>query len=193
MLIFEQQVNPAPEQMYRISNSSIFRGLDSSFFRARSGKSWNFALSSCRAFAFKKWWANKYEPKEIAEMLEFVEGRLVEADKERYGPKYRGRTAVLAQLKREAPSNVKRKHVNLRTAYTELNTLIYTRHALRHGFKSIREFKPDELAKSLLGVRLQTILSIISFFVILCTLINSWVSDRPIQKRRCPQRWANIL
>lgn len=152
-LLISEETKPAPEQMYRFSSIFTCRGLYN-FSPALSGQTWNFALSSCRSFAFKKWWANKYEPKEIAEMLEFVEGRLAEADKERYGPKYRGRTAVLVQLKREAPSNVKKKNVNLRAAYTELNTLIYTRHALRHGLKSIREFKPDEMAKSLLGVRL---------------------------------------
>jgi hypothetical protein len=95
---------------------------------------------------------NKYDPREIAELLEFVEERLDLADSEKFGDKARGRRPIHRLLRREAPSNVKRGNVNLKAATVELNTLLYTRHALRHGAKAIKELRnPKLMAQSFLG------------------------------------------
>jgi len=94
---------------------------------------------------------NKHDPEDINEMLETVEERLANAEKEGYGSKYRGRGPIHQLLRAEAPSNRKRSKVNLQTATTELKALIYTRHALKHGGMKLKEFKPPQLAKTFLG------------------------------------------
>jgi len=83
-------------------------------------------------------------------LLEEVEARLEEAAKGRYG-RYRGREKIRAMLRAEAPSGVKRSNVNLHTAQTELSSLIYQRHALKHGYFRISEMTKKELAISFLG------------------------------------------
>lgn len=105
-----------------------------------------------RCFATKPFNLNKYDPREIAELLEFVEERLDLADREKFGYKARGRRPIHSLLRREAPSNVKRGNVNLKAATVELNTLLYTRHALKHGAKAIKELRnPKLMAQSFLG------------------------------------------
>lgn len=82
-------------------------------------------------------------------LLDEVEARLDEAAKDPYGPN-RGHRRIRALMRAEATSGVKRRRVTLDTAETELNSLIYQRHALRHGYFRITEMNKKELAQSLL-------------------------------------------
>ena len=83
-------------------------------------------------------------------LLEEVEARLAESERERYS-RDRGRDRVFAMLRAEAPSGVKRRRVNLGTARTELNSLLYQRYALQHGYFRITEMTKQDLAAALLG------------------------------------------
>ena len=83
------------------------------------------------------------------DLLDEVEARLEESEKDPYGPK-RGLLKIQAMMRAEAPSKTKRRRVSLRTAQTELNSLIYQRHALQHGCFRITEMTKKELVRSLL-------------------------------------------
>jgi len=85
------------------------------------------------------------------ELLQQVEARLEEASRQRVGSKRRGTEPMRRLLRAEAPSGVKRSNVNLRTARTELFSLVYQRHALRHGGFRLTDLTKQQLAVSFLG------------------------------------------
>jgi len=97
---------------------------------------------------------NKYDPKELHRLLAEVEDRLAGPDKEPYGHPNRGRDTLRLIIRDEAPSvsvRGKKHKMNMKVANVQLKTLIYTRHALRHGAKAIAEFNRQTLTKSFLG------------------------------------------
>ena len=94
---------------------------------------------------------DKHDPDEIRKLLEDVNERLADCQLEGHG-KYRGRASMHARLRKEAPSNSKRKRIRLKVAWVEVKTLLYRRHALQHGGKTLKEFsKKSLLAKTFLG------------------------------------------
>lgn len=92
----------------------------------------------------------KHDPKKIAKTLRSVESQLIEPEQEPYGM-YRGRDIIYHRLKKSEPSRQRRKQVNRRVAMKQLVTLIYVRHALRHGARKLKEFDPLAMGKTFLG------------------------------------------
>jgi len=99
-----------------------------------------------RSFGSEHFNLNKYDEKEIRELSEEIDKRLKEAEKEDYC-KRRGLQAMKVLLKAEKKVLKQRAVVYTMTAQAELNRCIYTRHALRHGAKKLKELKPKQLAK----------------------------------------------
>lgn len=87
----------------------------------------------------------------LSSVLEEVEARLEEAERDHVGNKRRGLEKIRALLRAEAPSGVKRSNVNQQAAQAELNSLIYQRHSLRHGFFRLTDMNHRQRAESFLG------------------------------------------
>jgi hypothetical protein len=111
---------------------------------------------------------HKYKPGELKRLLDRVNRRLQYADAADYGAK-RGRTAIrkllqdeLKKLRKVHPiSNVRIHQIRREEISRELNDLLYTRHALLHGARSLWEFDNISLAKTFFGDKSLLVLEMI--------------------------------
>jgi hypothetical protein len=109
-----------------------------------------FGKKHAPTFRDRWYFPGKHDPKQIAKTLRSVETQLIEPEQEPYGM-YRGRDIIYHRLKKSATNRLKRKQVNRRVAMKQLVTLIYVRHALRHGARKLKEFDPLAMGKTFLG------------------------------------------
>lgn len=93
---------------------------------------------------------DRYKPEEIQELLDDVTERLAKCEVEYY-KKGRGRHTMQAVLRAEAPSNNKRRRINLKVAWVEIRSCVYRRHALQHGGKILKDFNQRHLLQTFLG------------------------------------------
>lgn len=76
-----------------------------------------------------------------------MEGRFAEIEKEKFGP-HRGRGTVKFLVGKKGEKL--HKTVTTKMSHTILNDWVYTRHALKHGYRHINEMNTKSLAASLI-------------------------------------------
>lgn len=88
--------------------------------------------------------------RKLHERLLAVESILQEDPEHKIG-KRTGVQQMQQRLRAEAPSNNRRRRINNRVATASLYSLVYERHALRHGYWTLKSMKKKALTQSFLN------------------------------------------